>query len=512
MTETAAGTRMESAGDVSRRRFLTGSTAGLGVALVLPVGCAPSPSSPPSGGSGPFLHGVGSFEPDTSSVILWTRHAPVDGATQVSVRWEVSERPDLRDVLCAGLVDAASDRDWTVAPLVRGLRDGTTFYYRFTSEHGASVIGRTRTMPGGHVSRVRLGVASCARYWQGYFHTYRHMANRSDLDAVVHLGDYIYEGHVDATTELSDKDIGTFVRTQPNTGKRSLVSLGEYRARYKLYRSDPDLAELHRLHPFFCVWDDHEFRNDPGTDWKGEGPLPGVTWAEMTANALRAHREWLPSRASGTIGYGSVRLGDLAQLVLVDRQHKYLWRNDPPDPRYLDEVQFAWLERQVLECHAPWLILGSPGMFGSRSGSTTADGWGTSRERLFQAVDRSGVGGLVVVSGDLHQFQALDVVRDQSFYDPSTGRGSGAVEFMCGSVTSSGADGEVLDTAPPLWYRSKAHVGYGVLDVTRAAVQGDLFFYDADLRASPTLPAEGWLGWRSALGSNHLVAASAPRP
>ncbi|MEL0049156.1 MAG: alkaline phosphatase D family protein, partial [Gammaproteobacteria bacterium] len=141
-----------------------------------------------------------------------------------------------------------------------GLVPGTDYFYRFSAQGQTSPVGRTKTLPAGSVAEFRMGVASCSNYPQGFFNAYRHMAD-TDLDVVLHLGDYIYEYHEgeyanDYALEVLKRNV------QP---AHEIVALEDYRARYALYRSDPDLQAVHQRHPFICVWDDHELTNDT---WK----------------------------------------------------------------------------------------------------------------------------------------------------------------------------------------------------------------------------------------------------
>ena len=56
-----------------------------------------------------------------------------------------------------------------------------------------SPVGRFRTLPVGRTEALTLAVASCQLYPGGLFNAYADMATLPRLDAVVHLGDYIYE-------------------------------------------------------------------------------------------------------------------------------------------------------------------------------------------------------------------------------------------------------------------------------------------------------------------------------
>ncbi|MEM6955182.1 MAG: alkaline phosphatase D family protein, partial [Myxococcota bacterium] len=191
-----------------------------------------------------FGFGVASGDPLPNAVIVWTRYLPEDGEA-LSVQWEVSETSTFDTLAASGEAMATPERDFTVKVDVMGLRPGTVYFYRFVRDAEQSLVGRARTAAA-TADSVRFGVVSCSNYARGYFHVYRHLAERNDLDAVLHLGDYIYEyGDRPADLRLSDPPV-------------EIVDLDAYRRRYQLYRLDPDLQALHQQHTTISVWDDHE--------------------------------------------------------------------------------------------------------------------------------------------------------------------------------------------------------------------------------------------------------------
>ena len=168
-------------------------------------------------------------------------------------------------------------RDHTVKVDVTGLAPARWYYYRFRYDGVSSPVGRTRTAPARDavVERLRFGVVSCANLQAGWFSAYRHLADRDDLDAVLHLGDYLYEyGPGEYGYGQSDQDI------RPHDPAREMVRLEDYRRRHAQYKTDPDLQRLHAKYPFVVTWDDHEVAND---QWKAgaenhdaeRGRLPG---------------------------------------------------------------------------------------------------------------------------------------------------------------------------------------------------------------------------------------------
>ena len=481
---------------VTRRAFLQGTAlAGGGFALPGLVGCVPENGIGSSTAS--YLHGVASGDPDSTSVVLWTRHEPVAGSTTpIPVTWEISTDPNFAQNAASGTTTADAARDWTVKVIPGGLAPGTTYWYRFTSAAGRSPVGRTRTAPSGSVTRLRLGFASCSNYAEGYFHGYRHLANRTDLDAVVHLGDYIYE-------------LGSGTRTVDPTTEA--VTLADYRRRYAWHRRDADLAEMHRQHPVICIWDDHEFANDPFVGGaSNHQPATEGLWATRVAAALQAHAEWMPTRVENDLAYRTVRYGNLATLVLADRQRRFIAPQPDDGDLYLGRAQFDWLDSTISTNTATWLVLGTQSPFGSIAPSMTGEGYGNrDRNRVLDRFLSAPAGNLVVASGDFHKFRALDIARTPSTYNATTGAGSTAVEFTVGSITSSGNTDPTIGSQ--VRYTNGVNRGYAVMTLTPTLMQTDFYGFDDALKRVPNLPAERWLaGFNSYAGARHLSIAAAP--
>ena len=249
-----------------------------------------SAQAPDSSSVGPFRHGVASGDPLTDRVILWTRVTSSESpSTGIDVEWRIATDPSMGVVAARGNVRTASERDFTVKVDVGGLQPGRTYYYAFHAGGQRSPIGRTKTLPAGDAARARLALLCCSNYPSGFFNVYRCVANRADLDAVVHVGDYIYEFENGRYGEGS----GLLRIPEP---RREAVSLSDYRIRYATYRSDPDLQEAHRQHPFIAVWDDHELTNDA---WSGgasnHNPEQGEgDWPTRQAAAYRAYWNGCP--------------------------------------------------------------------------------------------------------------------------------------------------------------------------------------------------------------------------
>ncbi len=258
----------------------------------------------------PFYHGVASGDPLTDRVILWTRVSPEDTAP-VSVSWKIATDPQLTDIVGQGSTRTDERKDFTVKVDVTGLRPGTTYYYGFTALGRSSLTGRTRTAPE-NADRLKLAVVSCSNYQNGFFSAYRRISERSDIDAVVHLGDYIYEYKE-----------GDFGGDRPLLPENEIIDLEDYRVRYSFYRLDPDLRAAHQQHPFITVWDDHEFANNAYKDGAENHQANEGDWNRRKNNAFQSYFEWMPVRQNNDPDhpyriYRTIRYGNLLDLIMLD--------------------------------------------------------------------------------------------------------------------------------------------------------------------------------------------------
>lgn len=474
---------------VSRRSFFKTSGAALGaLPLVRSIDSLAQITNPI------FRHGVASGDPLSDRVILWTRVTPSGTATEQTVRWVLARDPRLAQTVARGEVQTGAARDFTVKLDARGLEPGTTYYYRFESGGEQSAIGRTRTLPRNDVARVRLGVVSCSNLPQGYFNAYACLANRADLDAILHFGDYLYE--------YSEGQYGDGMRLgrTPNPNKE-MVALEDYRLRHAQYKADPDSQDIHRQHPFIVVWDDHEFTNNT---WRGgaqnHNPDQGEgEWPARRAAALQAYLEWMPIREEAPTLQGRIyrmfRFGNLATLLMLDTRmigrDEQVARKDTAliesaSRQLLGAEQEGWLAEQFVTSvrnRSTWTVLGQQVMFapqtptGALAGNADSwDGYRGARARVFDMIERAKLHNLAVLTGDVHSSWAFDVPRDPfAGYDKATGKGSLGVEFAGTSVTSPsnvGRDGQKqLDdlkaARPHLHYVDGRYRGYYVVDLTR---------------------------------------------
>lgn len=302
------------------RRSLLGWISAGSAAATTAAAQAPAASMPVT-----FQHGVASGDPDQTSAVFWTRVTPGgDDAGDIAVELQVARDAGFTDMVRReqGLL-ARADRDFTVKHDLggQGLEPGKEYVYRFIAGGVTSPVGRVKTLPVGPTADVVLAVASCQLHPGGLFNAYDAMSKLERLDAVVHLGDYIYEYGASA----SDYGMATATRLnripQP---PHEIVSLADYRLRHAQYKSDPDLQAAHARAPFICVWDDHEVTNDAFiTGAENHQSETEGDYSVRKAKALKAYYEWMPirePRAGLTLEHinRSFDFGDLASLHMVE--------------------------------------------------------------------------------------------------------------------------------------------------------------------------------------------------
>lgn len=290
--------------------------------------CAQSIETPPYEGAIEFAHGVASGDPQHDRVVIWTRVTP-ERAGPAPVRWIVARNRDLTDIVKTGVADTNEARDYTVKVDVTGLRPGAPYFYGFRAGAAQSAVGRTKTLPRGRLSEAKLAVVSCASFPHGFFNAYEALAQREDIDAVVHLGDYIYEYGLSGYGGDTGLALGRV--PQPEV---ECTSLGDYRQRHALYKREAELQAAHAIAPWIVVWDDHETANNT---WSGGAENHNEGEGEFAARkqaALQAYYEWMPirdpqsGRAFEAINR-SFQFGDLLTLIMLES--RLLARNEPVD-------------------------------------------------------------------------------------------------------------------------------------------------------------------------------------
>lgn len=464
----------------------------------------------------PFYHGVASGDPLANAVIIWTR-ITLNSTDAVNVDWRMATDTLFNNVVANGTATADSSTDWTVKVDVTGLDSDTWYYYDFEYDGTHSLIGRTRTAPTGGVDHLRFGVVSCQSYENGYYHAYRDMVNRNDIDCILHLGDYIYEY---ATGGLSAGIAGRTV--EPET---EIISLSDYRTRYSHYRLDPDLRDAHQQYPFICVWDDHETANNSWRDG-AENHTEGAEglWVDRKAYGIQANMEWLPIRQPDPNDferqYRDFSFGDLADLNMLDTRiygRDEQGAGNEQDRNLLGYDQRQWLYGKMTSSTAKWKLLGQQVMmapltaFGIVVNDDQWDGYPAERDSLYDLVLTNNIDNMVVLTGDIHTSWANDLPGDN--YDQNTGDGSVGVEFVVTSVSTTSSPinigQQIIQLANPhMKFIDLAQKGYLIVDLTEDKAQSD-WYYVSDI-TQPDFTASWGAGYFTNDGDNHLSQASDP--
>jgi alkaline phosphatase D len=480
---------------VNRRTFL-GRIAALAAASQLPA-CVQA--APLRFDKDPFTLGVASGDPLPDGVVLWTRLAPDPlhgggmGATSVDVAWEVARDEGMKDVARSGVASASADLAHSVHVEVSGLEADRGYWYRFRAGGAESPIGRTRTAPpaGATPQRFRFAFASCQNYAQGYYTAHASLA-REDLDAVVFLGDYIYEGTAR----------GNVVRDYAKSGWS--YTLADYRDRYAQYKSDRDLQAAHAAFPWIVTWDDHEVENN----YAGGIPRNDVYKAALLerAAAYQAYYEHLPLRGPRPQGpdlrlYRALSFGDLVTFHVLDtRQYRspevslcreqdetasgYCPASVDPSRTMLGADQRGWLLAGLAGSGAQWNVVAQSVRFAQQDSNPdparhTFDGvdnwmgYVADRQAILEQFTRTR--NPVVISGDSHVNFVYDLRRD--FADPRSP--IVGTELLGTSISSEGDSSPVstqFDPSPaknPQLRFFDNHRGYVRCTVERTRVTAD---------------------------------------
>jgi alkaline phosphatase D len=502
----------------SRRGFLTSSGAALLYTSLAPLAW-PRAASAQHLGDYPFTLGVASGDPTPDGIVLWTRLAPrpLEGGGMpnhpIAVQWRIATDERMNRIVQRGAVLATPELGHSVHVEASGLQPSRWYWYQFRVGDEYSPVGRTRTAPvPGSTEALRFAFVSCQHYAQGFYYAHKHLADEN-LDFAVHLGDYIYEREATST-------IG-----RPHLPEHEITSIEDYRIRYALYKSEPNLQAVHAAFPWIVTWDDHETENDYA-GLAPENPADPADnqpdFASRRARAYQVYYEHMPLRAAQIptgpdlqlyrhLGFG----GLISMHVLDTRQYRshrapaactLAERVDGYCPTALDpsrtiqgNAQQAWLLDGLGRSDARWNVLANQVPFAPNDtngdplirtlGGEKWDGYPVDRQAVLNLIAARGLSNTIVITGDVHQNFVRNVPPDYiNFEAPPV-----ATEFV-GTSISSGGD-RVLNTVfggnannPHLRFQDNHH-GY-----VRCTVTPDL--WRADYRVVPTVlaPDDGGIG------------------
>lgn len=311
---------------VRRRRFLIGAGALTGLAVASQWHKV---IAQPRFSGYPFSLGVASGEPFSDSVVLWTRLAPdpLNGGGMpnhpVPVKWQIAADESMKQIVRSGTEMAVPEFGHSVHAEVSGLRPDHWYWYQFRVGNEVSPVGRTRTAPamGDRVNRFRFAFASCQNWEQGYYTAYKYMAEE-DLDLVIHLGDYIYEGPPRETA------------LRPHSGNGEPYTVEEYRNRHAQYKTDPNLQAAHAAFPWLVTWDDHEVDNNYADEIPQDPEQQSrEDFLARRAAAYQVYYEHMPLRRFSIPRgpdmqlYRRLTFGNLAEFNVLDTRQ---YRTDQP--------------------------------------------------------------------------------------------------------------------------------------------------------------------------------------
>jgi alkaline phosphatase D len=410
----------------------------------------------------PFTLGVASGDPTSSGVVLWTRLAqdPIHGGGMdpeaVAVDYRVATDEKMSNIVRKGKATASPDLAHSVHVELTGLKPGAWYYYQFSAGGWDSPVARTRTAPAA-ADKLRFAFASCQHYETGYYTAYEHMAEE-DLDLVIHLGDYIYEGG--ASTQPG--------RPRKHTGAE-IVSLTDYRNRHALYKTDALLQRAHQRFPWIVTWDDHEVDNDYANDFPEDG-MARTAFLERRASAYQAYYEHMPLRRTSLPAgsnmqlYRRLRYGQLGEIFVLDtrqyRSRKPCGAGSGPicgestaaGQTILGAAQRQWLLDGLAQSKGQWNIVANQVMMAwldRKPGPEVAysmdkwTGYAGELKAVMEYLAAKKVKNFVTVTGDIHSNWAADLKVD--FADAKSQ--TVGVEFVGTSITSSGDGADAADKA-----------------------------------------------------------------
>jgi alkaline phosphatase D len=468
----------------------------------------------------PFSLGVASGQPQPDSVVLWTRlhmaeaDAPLK-AQAINVVCEVFADAALRQPVRQWRVQTDAARAHSVHVVATGLQPGRPYWYRFVCGSASSPVGRARTSPGVNdaVDRLRIALASCQHYEQGYFAAHREMAQR-DLDLVLFVGDYIYESS--NPQYMLRQHLGGVPK-----------SLDEYRDRHAQYKSDADLRACHAAHTWLMTWDDHEVVNDYANDLDRNFTDPQV-FLRRRAAAYQAYFEHMPVRLGPDAAKPSqmrihdrMAWGRLADLWTLDCR-QYRDHHACPDPMrgggrvvvgcdaladpsrsMLGTAQEQWFTEGLTRSTKRWKLvaqstqMSSSGVNTPLGRSAFTDGWDgypQARAKLLDTVAQAGLQNVVVLGGDVHMNVAAQLrVQPNDERSPVV-----ASEIVTTSVTSRGLGEKLLaqirDSNPDILHARSDERGYTLLDIQPEGMRAEFMTTPNPAQAQGVFKAQAqWL-------------------
>lgn len=380
---------------------------------------------------GEFTHGVASGDPSQTGVLLWTRFLPQDSLSKTKIEWEVSKDKSFINILKQGQAHAEAENDHCIKVFVEGLNSGSEYYYRFKVDNQYSVIGQTQTLPN-NTDRVKLAIVNCSKFEGGFFNVYDAISKIDGINAVIHLGDYIYE---DAGGQEP------YIPIVKNTGRshqpaHKLVSLEDYRTRYAQYRADSMTLKLHQKYPMINIWDDHESANNSWSSGaQAHDSIKDGDWFVRKDNAIKAYHEWIPINIKQNEPiYRSFQFGNILNLNMLDTRLCCRTQQAKNDKQMdsialysnlLGDEQLNWLEKSINEKDTKWNLIGNQVLVARQYLEQDVNyisydqwtGYPKDRSRFLKLIKENPSKNVIITTGNMHDafhFEILDSKDERS--------------------------------------------------------------------------------------------------
>jgi len=350
---------------------------------------------------------------------------------------------------------------------------------------------------------------SCSSVYSGFFNAYKRIAERKDLDLIIHVGDYIYD--------FVDPDEQVRI---PEPFPIDPITLSEWRERHRYYLMDPDLRAARKSHSWIVLWDNHDVDGQPGHEFA----------------PIQAFMEYIPVRLpnpnDSSLIYRKISYGNLMDIFVTD---VLIYKNQDTlvdgSASMIGNSQYDWLTQNLATSTAKWKLLPMQNLMAGWSiqnlpafiglgqngvlDPTNWDGYDNDRDRLLNFIGSNNIDNVIALSGDSHVSIVADLSTDpqnSSVYNAQTGQGSVAVEFLPTSITRGNFDelgfGWAIGIVTPIMEAENPnHVfmnlidhGYGLLDVKQDSCVAELW-YSEILNASNTEDFER--GYIVKDGENH---------
>jgi len=479
----------------TRRTVLKGAAAAAVMTAVGELRMFDAEAAAAPAHKGVFGYGIASGDPTANAVVIWTRATPPAKKGQpvatpgsghggpLQVTWQVARDPKFKHIVKHGKVKATAAHDHTVKVDVKGLQPYTRYWYRFSAAGQTSAVGQTQTAPdvADETHALRFALVTCSNYTGGYFTAYRAIAQRNDLDFVLHVGDYIYE-YGNGADRYGPKSLKGKRDAQPAT---EAIDLKGYRLRHAIHKADPDQQAAHKIAPWITIFDDHEVANNSWASGAENHQKDEGAYRKRRQAAYQAYMEWMPFRMPdqdevphrGTRFFKRFTYGSLADLTIIETRQNRSKQVDAPDgsthdggfipfgtdpatdaaladpSRHLPEPeQMTWIKDGISQ-PATWHLIGNqtmlapiryPGSVGGFTGvglnSDQWDGYQADQSELIShiAAQPAEAGDVVVLTGDIHSSWAVDLPAVAAGTTPGADYTPVGVEFVTPSVTSDG--------------------------------------------------------------------------